>query len=166
MKISCILVVFACYVPSSSSFRVQLQRCTSSSSTMMLQASATTATEIAVILHQAVSDYDGLTVISLKELLRKRGLKVSGLKEELKTRLREDDTKYHIVPTENDVSSTSEITSVDNSRTIEDELLNLLFETAFNDRKFKDQQIQEEQKNIVSSNLTSLVLKLFFHFYM
>ena len=42
MRVCIIVAVFACYVPSSSSFGVQLQRCSYTASKMVLQASLTT----------------------------------------------------------------------------------------------------------------------------
>ena len=200
MRVCIIVAVFACYVPSSSSFGVQLQRCSSTASKMVLQASLTTtesaepqrsllkrrglfkrksvestnADEVsepepvvvaAVVAQSAAIDYDGMTVIGLKEILRERGLQVSGLKDELKIRLRSDDAKTQTaVTTENeetddDVFNSSEISFLKNMPTTDAASTNSWVKSSsetYNDRKFKDQQIQEEQKNIVRYSTSCL----------
>lgn len=108
---------------------------------------------------KAMVDYDGMTVVSLKELLRERGLQVSGLKDELKIRLKLDDITSTSTSKESDdfdngVFSSSEkdflgklpgtVPEVSTSAWVKSSS-----ETAFNDRKFKDQLIQEENKIIV-----------------
>ena len=107
---------------------------------------------------KAVVDYDGMTVAALKDILRERGLQVSGLKEELKIRLRDYDTTSTSAKDsedfDNGVFSSSEKdflgklpapVGVSSSAWVKSSS-----ETAFNDRKFKDQVIQEEQKSIIA----------------
>ena len=119
-----------------------------------------------IIVTKAVISYDNLTVLSLKEILRDRGLQVSGLKDELKLRLTLDDSKNQITAAkledleaddlDEGIFSSSEknflkslpITDLETAPS--NSWVKSSSETAFNDRKFKDQQIQEEQKNIVS----------------
>jgi hypothetical protein len=113
---------------------------------------------------KVVVDYDGMTVASLKDILRERGLQVSGLKEELKTRLKLDDST---TPSSTSTKESKESDNFDNGvfSSSEKDFLGKLpgtvpevstsswvtssSETAFNDRKFKDQRIQEENKAIV-----------------
>jgi SAP domain len=106
------------------------------------------------------NDYDGMTVIRLKEILRERGLQISGLKDELKKRLSNNDIEAHR-GTDSDV--VDNLSDGEFSSSERDFLNNLVpqeeksssawvkssSETAYNDRKYKDQQMQEEQKEIV-----------------
>lgn len=131
-----------------------------------------------VIDTKVVIDYDNMTVLGLKEVLRERGLQVSGLKEELKIRLKLDDSKNQPVVSKS-AKAKAEADDLDYgvfSSSEKDFLQNLpgpglrpevestnswvksSSETAFNDRKFKDQQIQEEQKNIVRGSVVLYLL--------
>ena len=109
-------------------------------------------------------DYDGMTVIRLKEILRERGLQVSGLKDELKKRLFQNDIDEHKGSADSsDSEDIDHLSEGEFSSSEKDFLDNLVpqeeksssawvkssSETAYNDRKYKDQQMQEEQKNIV-----------------
>jgi SAP domain len=106
------------------------------------------------------NDYDGMTVIRLKEILRERGLQISGLKDELKKRLSQNDIESHRGTIVDDIDNLSDGEFSSSERDFLDNLVpqeeksssawvKSSSETAFNDRKYKDQQIQEEQKEIV-----------------
>ena len=122
------------------------------------------AEEAVAVANSKLNDYDGMTVIRLKEILRERGLPISGLKDELKKRLSENDGDAHqITAKSSDNDDIENLTDGEFSSSERDFLDNLVpheeksssawvkssSETAYNDRKYKDQQMQEEQKDIV-----------------
>ena len=172
------LSAVAVFLPSTSSFRLQHQKCSMLTSNTMLKGALTNdhvetdtvskrkslfskrvtspvvkTAELPPAVHSTLK-YDGMTVIELKEMLRERGLFVSGVKDVLKMRLAADD---YVSGDSDDTDSDDDIIPRE-VPTIDDIMVDEAtspswvkssIETAFNDRKFRDQRIQEEQKAIV-----------------
>ena len=173
-----ILSAVAVFLPSTSSFRLQHQKCSIITSYVVLKGAlkndlvetdtvgkrkslfskrltspAVKTAELPPAVHSTLK-YDGMTVIDLKEMLRERGLHVSGVKDVLKMRLAADD---YVSGDSDDTDSDDDIIPRE-APTIDEIMVDEAasptwvkssIETAYNDRKFRDQRIQEEQKTIV-----------------
>lgn len=136
--------------------------------------------ETVVVVNSKLNDYDGMTVIRLKEILRERGLQVSGVKDELKKRLSQNDVDGHQGTADSSDSDDIDNLSDGEFSSSERDFLDSLVpqeeksssawvksssETAYNDRKYKDQQMQEEQKDIVRHEAFYYNRNIFIYFF-
>ena len=179
------LSAVAVFLPSTSSFRSQHQKCSMGTSNIVLKGAlqgdhvetdtvtkrksllfkrvASTVVEkvgLPPVVHSTLK-YDEMTVTDLREMLRERGLFVSGVKDVLKMRLAADDNASgdgddsdsddDVIPRE-----ASEFDGLLADDAASPTWVKSSIETAYNDRKFRDQRIQEEQKTIVRLLLCSL----------
>jgi SAP domain len=172
------LSAVAVFLPSTSSFRLQHQKCSMITSNIVLKGAlqndhvetdtvskrksllskritsiVAEKAELPPAVHSTLK-YDGMMVVDLREMLRERGLHVSGVKDVLKMRLAADDyvsgdgddsdSDDDVIPQE-----VPEFNGILDDESASPTWVKSSIETAYNDRKFRDQRIQEEQKTIV-----------------